>query len=287
MSRVYFVKKEGLDRVGGILKKLVQEDFAGQDVLLKLHFGERGNKWYIKPEFVKIVADELKSIGAKPFLFETVILYGGQRNTREKHERLAGEHGFDKIGCPVVIGDKGSIVPLREEGIEFRFEVAEELHRAKSIVSIVHAKGSAQTGFAGTIKNLGMGGVSKACKLAMHTASLRSTVATLGRRPVSFNKVLAMGAKACLLGKNLVCLHVLLDITKECDCRRNALPIICGDLGYLLSRDPVAIEAASIDMILENAGPAAFKRDPWEQVDFAEKIGLGSRRYELVEVEPS
>ena len=85
-------------------------------------------------------------------------------------------------------------------------------------------------------------------------------------------------------GKRLLCFHVLLDITKECDCRRNALPIICPDLGYLVSTDPVAIEAASIDMVLEHGGPGALKHDPWEQVDFAEKIGLGRRDYHLVRV---
>jgi len=284
MSEVYFVEKGALDKVGDVFRNLAAKDFAGKDVLIKLHFGERGNQWYVKPDFVKIVADELKGIGFAPSLFETPILYGGQRNTKEKHENLAREHGFDKIGCPVVIGDKGQFVNLDEEGIEFRFEVAEELYGAKNVVSVVHAKGAALTGFSGTIKNLGMGGVSKACKLAMHTASLKRKMVTLGKSPATFNKILAMGAKACLLGKNVVCVHVLLDITKECDCSRHALPIICRDLGYLLSKDPVAIEAASIDMIVDNGGPGVFKRDPWEQVEFAEKIGLGSRTYELVNV---
>jgi uncharacterized protein len=284
MSEVYFVEKGSRDKVGAVFGKLAARDFAGEDVLVKLHFGERGNQWYVKPDFVKILTDGLKDLGFAPFLFETVILYGGQRNTREKHENLAREHGFDRIGCAVVIGDKGRFVSLNEEGIEFRFEVAEELYGAKNLVSVVHAKGAALTGFSGTLKNLGMGGVSKACKLAMHTASLKRKITTLGKSPATFNKVLAMGAKACLLGKNVVCVHVLLDITKECDCARNALPIICPDLGFLLSKDPVAIEAASIDLIVNEAGPAVFKRDPWEQVEFAAKIGLGSRDYELVKV---
>lgn len=282
MSQVFFLPPGGQDKVGPVLRKLLADDFAGQDVLVKVHFGERNNQWYVKPEFVKIVTDELKGMGSTPFLFDTTVIYGGQRTTREKHERLAREHGFDRIGCAVVIGDRGQPVPLSEEGIDFRFEVAEELHRSRSVVSIVHAKGHSLTGFAGTLKNLGMGGVSKACKLAMHTASLRRKVATLGRSPVTFNKILAMGAKACLLGKNVAAVHVLLDITRECDCARNALPIICPDLGYLLSRDPVAVEAASIDMITQRAGPGVFKRDPWEQVACAVKIGLGSRNYELV-----
>ena len=284
MNKVFFVEKDSVYKICDVLRDLVLKDFAGKEVLIKLHMGEKGNQWYVKPEFVKVVTDELKKIGLMPFIYDTVIIYGGHRNSREKYENLARQHGFDQIGCDVVIGDKGRFVDLNEEGIEFRFEVSEELYNVKNVVSIVHAKGSSQTGFAGTLKNLGMGGVSKSCKFAMHAASVKRKIVTLGRSQLTFNKILAMGAKACLLGKNAICVHVLLDITKECDCRRNALPIICKDLGFLLSKDPVAIEAASIDMILKNAGADVFRRDPWEQVEFAEKIGLGSRKYELVKV---
>jgi len=279
MSEVFFIEKDSPGKISDVLRDLAGEDFAGSDVLVKLTMGEKGNKWHVKPETVRVITDELKKIGSRPFIYDTAIIYGGQRNSSEKYRRLATEKGFDRIGCDVVIGDKGRSVHLNEGGIDFRFEVAEEVYGAKNIVSIVHAKGHGLTGFAGTIKNLGMGGVSKSCKLAMHTAAVRRKLATFGRSAATFNKILAMGAKACLNGKSVICLHVLLDITKECDCARNALPIICRDLGYLLSRDPVAIDAASIDMIIGTSSPAVFKRNPWEQVEFAEKIGLGSRTY--------
>jgi uncharacterized Fe-S center protein len=282
MSEVVFIEKDSPGKIGDVVRELAGEAFSGYDVLIKLNMGERGNRWYVKPETVRIVTDALRESGSRPIIYDTVIVYGGQRNTREKYRALASEHGFDEIGCEVVIGDKGRVVPMNEEGLEFSFEVAEEVDRTGHIVSIVHAKGSGQTGFAGTLKNIGMGGVSKACKLAMHAAAVKGRLTTWGRSRLTFNKVLALGAKACLAGKRLLCFHVLLDITKECDCRRNALPIVCPDLGYLLSKDPVAIEAASIDMILREGGPRVFKRDPWEQVDFAEKIGLGSRKYEIL-----
>jgi uncharacterized Fe-S center protein len=284
MSEVFYVEKTAPEKIGGVVRDLARDGFAGADVLIKLHMGERGNTWYVKPGTVRIVTDELRKAGSRPIIYDTVIVYGGQRNTREKDRALATEHGFDAIGCDVVIGDKGQFVDLEEDGIKFRFEVAEDVGRARNIVSVVHAKGHSLTGFGGTIKNLGMGGVSKSCKLAMHAATVKGKLKTWGRSPVSFNKVLAMGAKACLTGKNLICFHILLDITKACDCARNALPIICPDLGYLLSKDPVAVEAASIDMIIAAGGPSVFRRDPWEQVAFAEKIGLGSRVYEIVKV---
>jgi uncharacterized protein len=284
MSQVFFIEKGSPEKIAGAVRDLAGRDFAGAEVMIKVHMGERGNKWFVKPATVRIVTDELRKGGSRPFIYDTAIVYGGGRNTREKYRALATEHGFDAIGCDVVIGDKGRFVDLEEDGIAFRFEVSEEVFRTGHIVSVVHGKGHSLTGFGGTIKNIGMGCVSKSCKLAMHAATVKGKLKTLGRSPVSFNKVLAMGAKACLAGKQLLCFHVLLDVTKSCDCARNALPIICPDLGYLLSRSPVAIEAASIDMITAAGGPSVFRRDPWEQVAFAEKIGLGSRTYELVRV---
>jgi uncharacterized Fe-S center protein len=37
-------------------------------------------------------------------------------------------------------------------------------------------------------------------------------------------------------------------------------------------------------MIMQAAGPSVFRKDPWEHVTFAEKLGLGRRAYELVRV---
>ena len=106
MSDVFFVDKSSPDKIPGIVSQLVGDTFAGQDVLIKLNMGERGNKWYVKPPTVRIVTDELKRSGARPIIYDTVIIYGGQRNTYEKYANLAIEHDFDKIGCPVGLGSR-------------------------------------------------------------------------------------------------------------------------------------------------------------------------------------
>ena len=43
-------------------------DFSGKFVAIKLHFGELGNFAYIRPNYVKAVADLVKELGGKPFL---------------------------------------------------------------------------------------------------------------------------------------------------------------------------------------------------------------------------
>lgn len=95
--------------------------------------------------------------------------------------------------------------------------------------------------------------------------------------------------------------NFLLDITPECDCEPwSDIPIV-RDLGVLASRDPVAIDQASADMVNQQTGVSeSLLRDAfasgedkfralngvdWEsQLRHGEKMGLGKREYQIVEV---
>lgn len=95
--------------------------------------------------------------------------------------------------------------------------------------------------------------------------------------------------------------NFLIDITPDCDCLPFSDYPIVSDIGILASKDPVAIDQASVDMVNRQTGlrNSALKkafgsgedkfrdvRDiAWEpQLRYAEEIGLGSRTYKLVEV---
>lgn len=85
-----------------------------------------------------------------------------------------------------------------------------------------------------------------------------------------------------LFKDKIIYINVLEKVTKECDCFGIAQKPIIEDIGILLSYDPVAIDQASFDLaqkqgFAEKAGADAF------QTEYAEKIGLGRRDYELVE----
>jgi hypothetical protein len=287
MSKVVLIPKGKLEKLPEVMRSFGLERFSGKEVLVKLHMGERGNKWYVKPGYVKIVADELKKIKAKPFLFDTAVIYRGGRDSKEKYMEVVKEHGFDKIGYEVVIGDEGKPVRMSESGIEFTYEVAKELYKTKYTIAMSHAKGHILTGFGGAIKNFGMGGVSKKAKLDMHSASVKKKILSLGRSKISFNEILSLGAKACLNKKDVIYINFLMDITKNCDCDSNALPIICEDIGILVSNDPVAIDIASVDLIEGRMGKT-FKEvtgmDARTHIRFAEEIGMGSAKYELIKV---
>ncbi|MDJ0766636.1 MAG: DUF362 domain-containing protein [Myxococcota bacterium] len=79
-------------------------------------------------------------------------------------------------------------------------------------------------------------------------------------------------------------------ITKDCDCLGKQQVPLMDDIGLFASFDPVAIDAAVMDAIIERTGQTLEsmsypKTDGTVQVAYAEALGLGSRRYELIAVE--
>jgi uncharacterized protein len=98
-------------------------------------------------------------------------------------------------------------------------------------------------------------------------------------------------AKAALYGKGkkAVFINFAIKITKECDCLAKDDPRISPDVGICISDDPVSIDKACLDLVMEAAGRDIFrevhpKRDGTIQLKHAAKIGLGSLEYELTRV---
>lgn len=168
MAKVYFFTE--IEKLPIALDLLNINDFSNLNVPIKLHMGELGNTYYISPSFVKLVVDKLWDIGATPYLYDTAVAYRAPRSTRYGYQTVAYKHGFskDRMDCEVVVGEEG--VEVIEGG--YSFEVAEEIYDSSYLVVISHVKGHVLTGFGGAIKNLGMGGVTRKMKRAIHNWSM-------------------------------------------------------------------------------------------------------------------
>ena len=306
------------------------QNYTGKKVPIKLHMGEKGNPYFVKPELVKHVVNELKKVDANPFLFDTTVAYHGGRHTKTEYEDLAKLHGFTlkNTGCDVIIDDSGVLTKIEGR----TFEVAEHLKNSTHIFALSHIKGHIQSGMGGAIKNFGMGGVTKETKIKIHDSSYpvyQQDACTycgvcaevcpfqaitvnedsweyneqecfgcsvcvdaclsqaLQNQDADLQYLLACAAKACVQDKTVLYLNELKRIVKGCDCDPNAGPIICPDIGYLVSNDPVAIDKASLDLInkvKENVFEEINKINPMKQIRYGEEIGLGSSSYELIEV---
>ncbi len=84
------------------------------------------------------------------------------------------------------------------------------------------------------------------------------------------------------------CINVLLKITKDCDCMAEDEPAIVEDIGILGSVDPIAVDQASVDLVIEKSGRDILKVGydvDWSvQLQHGVEIGLGSREYELIKL---
>ena len=185
-AKVYFTDFHTVafgDGLPAKLKKLIraagigQIDMDGKFAAIKMHFGELGNISFLRPNYAKAVADVVKELGGHPFLTDCNTLYPGSRKNALEHLYCAWENGFTPltVGCPILIGDglKGTddiAVPVRGGEYIQEAKIGRAIMDADVFISLTHFKGHEMTGFGGAIKNIGMGGGSRAGKMDQHSA---------------------------------------------------------------------------------------------------------------------
>jgi uncharacterized Fe-S center protein len=89
----------------------------------------------------------------------------------------------------------------------------------------------------------------------------------------------------------IACFNFLMSVTKDCDCDNTPdMKTIVDDIGIAASTDPVALDKATLDLTQKKAGKKLAnligndKLDPHYQIEHAERIGLGSSSYDLIEI---
>ena len=283
----------------GVLRKELPLIFSRDDsVAVKLHMGEAGNKYFLKPAVVKPLLDAMKSIGLKPFLFDSPVMYHGSRSTSEQYLETANAHGFGDIGCPIVISDDFVLASTNH----LQAEVCKALAESDGMLVLSHVKGHACSGFGAAIKNLGMGAVTPKTKKVIHDGGSPVVVGNCvccGRcqdycpakairmadkavfnldscwgcnicvncceqralrvKVASFDRLLAEGAQAVLKTvKKSYFVNVIKDVAQFCDCVGSRNKILGPDLGVLFGSDIVAVDKASMDLINQKAGYDLF-----------------------------
>ena len=84
-------------------------------------------------------------------------------------------------------------------------------------------------------------------------------------------------------------INVLVDMTTECDCMELNQSKCIPDMVILASRDPVAIDKATLDLTIKANGRSLAEisysnLNPLIQIEHAAKIGMGKMEYQLVQV---
>ena len=181
-----------------------QIDFKDKYVAVKLHFGEPGNMAYLRPNWARVVCDYVRALGGKPFLTDCNTLYVGGRANALDHLDSAMLNGYSPMttGAQCIIADglKGGdydLVPIRGGKYLRAAKIGRAIMDADIFISLTHAKGHPAAGFGGALKNIGMGGGSRAGKMEMHAK---------GKPHVITSKCVGCGrcAKICAHGAPII-----------------------------------------------------------------------------------
>ncbi len=164
-------KTRALVRRTGFAGRLGEGDL----VAIKLHFGEKGNTAFLPPMFARVVVEEVRAAGARPFLVDTNTLYKGSRKNAVDHLETALGNGFSyaTVGAPLVIGDGLVGLDYVRQPVPGRHfsevKVASAVYHADALVTLAHFTGHELFGYGAVIKSLGMGGAPPSGKQEMHS----------------------------------------------------------------------------------------------------------------------
>ena len=292
-AKVYFTKEitpEGLQKVFDALKV----ELPGK-VGVKVSTGEKGAKGYLKADLIGPFVKGLKGT-----IVECNTAYPGARNNESDHMKVAEEHSFTSFAEVDIMDAEGEIKIPFEKGKHLKYDlVGSHFDNFDSFVNLAHGKGHMMGGFGANLKNQSIGFASRNGKAYIHSCGKSKSPKmcwALKHEQIDFIESMAEAATAVAeyleeKGKPIVYITVMNALSTSCDCDAEQDDPVMEDLGIVASVDPVANDQAFIDMVWasKNPGAEALKeridsRLGREILPYAEKLGLGSREYELVEV---
>ena len=284
---VYFTKDISSDSLIKMYKTLNVQ--LKDKVAVKLSSGEPGGHNFLQPEMIKDLVHLLNGT-----IVECNTAYGGRRCTTDQHLKVLDEHGFSAI-APCDIMDSEGDMPLPVSGGKHLKEnfVGAHLKNYSSILMLSHFKGHAMGGFGGALKNISIGIASANGKRWIHSGGT-STDSWGNPSQEEWLETMAEAAKAVIdhCGEHILYISVANNLSVDCDCDSSPEDPKMGDIGILASLDPVALDKACTDLVRSSEDHGKIhlieridSRKGMHTLEYAERLGLGSQKYELVRLD--
>lgn len=286
-AKVYFTKEITPESVVRLYDTLGVK--LNGKVAVKLHSGEEGNQNYLRPEFVENIVKHVNGT-----VVECNTAYDGARNTTEKHEKLMESHGWSKYFDVDIMDsespDKSLEIP---DGFMIKKDyVGKHIDNYDSMLVLSHFKGHPMGGYGGALKQLSIGVASSYGKAYIHGAGKPEDLWTANHD--SFLESMADAAFAVHnhFKGNVVYINVMKNMSVDCDCCAVAEDPCLKDIGVLISTDPIAIDRACLDLVINSndEGKEHFlervnSRNGMHTIEVAEKHGFGTTNYELIDID--
>ena len=307
ISTVYLTKEITPESLVKIYKALGVE--AKGRVAVKMSTGEGSNPNYLKPELIKNLIAEVDGT-----IVECNTAYSSgpedlqdDRNTFENHWKVIERHGFKPAFKVDLMDEDGDMKIPVQDTTHIKYDiVGKHMANYDFMIALNHFKGHPMGGYGGALKNLSIGCGSQNGKAYIHSAGKMEvldmeklwTPEYIGDQD-GFLESMAAAAQAVTdyfrAKKGIIYISVMNNMSIDCDCVDHPEPVKLEDYGILASTDPVALDQACIDII--NQQKVTATNDPTDllnridkqhgvhTIEHAAKIGLGNRKYTLVEID--
>ena len=294
-SKVYFTREITPEKVVEMYNALGVE-LPGK-VAVKVHSGEKGNQNFLRPEFWKPMVDKIKGT-----IVECNTAYGdaagGVRDNTPSHLQLLEEHGWTKYFDVDLMDAEGPDVvwPVPGGKILKENKLGKHIENYDSMLVLAHFKGHPMGGYGGALKQLAIGCASRAGKALIHSAGKTDDRFETWKQHASsvvFPEAMADAASSVVdhFAGKIAFINVMKNLSVDCDCCVVAEDPCMKDIGILASTDPVALDQACIDLVMNSDDPGrdhfmerVNSRNGIHTIEAAADLGVGSREYELIEL---
>ena len=306
-AAVYLTKDISPEGLLNIYKALGVE--AKGRVAIKMSTGEGSNPNYLKPELIRLLVEAVDGT-----IVECNTAYSSgpgneqdDRNSSANHWKVIAQHGFTQL-FPVDIMDEYDEIriPVKDRS-HIKYDiVGGHIANYDFMIALNHFKGHPMGGYGGALKNLSIGCASQNGKAYIHSAGKMEkldmaklwTPEFVGDQD-GFLESMAAAAQAVTdyfqKKEGIIYISVMNNMSIDCDCVDHPEPVKLEDYGILASTDPVALDQACVDII--NQQKVTATNDPTDllnridkqhgvhTIEWAEKIGLGSRKYHIIKID--
>lgn len=287
LPKVYMFKEITPENLVKIYKALGRE--ATGKVAVKLSTGEPGGHNFLQPALIKDLVQLVDGT-----IVECNTAYGGGRSDTQKHLQAAEDHGFTAIAPVDIMDAEGEVRLPVKGGKHISYDIVGSHYPGYDFTVVLsHFKGHAMAGFGGALKNISIGIASANGKRWIHSGGT-STDSWGNPSQEEWLETMAEAAKAVIdhCGEHILYISVANNLSVDCDCDSSPEDPKMGDIGILASLDPVALDKACTDLLRSSEDHGKIhlieridSRKGMHTLEYAERLGLGSQKYELVRLD--
>ena len=288
-SKVYFTKTITPEKMVEIYKALNIK--LNGKVAVKLHSGEPGNQNFLRPDFFKDIINYVNGV-----VVECNTAYAGKRNISSLHKQTLIKHGWNELYEVDLLDEDGpdKVLPIKNGRLLDKNYVGKNIEKYDSMLVLSHFNGHPMGGYGGALKQLSIGVASSAGKSYIHSAGKVTDQKILWSNTASQNDFLVSMAESAgsivdYFNGQIAYINVMKNMSVDCDCCAVAEDPCMKDIGILASLDPVAIDKACVDLVINSDDPGKShllerinSRNGMLTIEEAHRLNVGNIEYELI-----